>query len=178
MKIVSHIGDQSFEIDLRVDPEQEGKFIATVDGKDLHLDLIEGKRYSSTLSIDGKVGFFEFHRERGKIDRVIHDSLAYKVDLKNEQQDQLEKLLEEFGSGKGGTATATTLKAPMPGKILGINVKVGDRVELGQVALVLEAMKMENEISSTVEGIVKAIPSKVGDNVQTDAVLIEVHPPE
>ena len=178
MKIISNIGDKSFEIDLRVDPEREGLFIATIDGEDVELSMIEGKRYSATLSVDGKVGFYEFSRERGKINRVVHDSLVYSVDLKNEQQDQLEKLLEEFGSGKGGVATQTKLKAPMPGKILGLNVKVGDKVELGQVALVLEAMKMENEISSTVEGKVISIPFKVGDSVMTDAVLIEIEPPE
>lgn len=178
MKIISNIGERSLEIDLRVDPEHEGLFIATIDGREIELKMIEGKRYSSTLSIDGKVGFFEFHRERGRIDSVVHNNLVYGVDLKNEQQDQLEKLLEEFGSGKGGVATPTQLRSPMPGKILGMNVKVGDRIELGQVALVLEAMKMENEISSTVEGRVRSIPVSIGDSVKTDAILIEIDPPD
>lgn len=178
MKIISTIGDKSYEIDLSIDPEREGMFIAMVDGRQTEMTMIEGKSYSATLSIDGKVGFYEFTRERGKISHVVHNNLMYKVDLKNEQQDQLEKLLDEFGSGKGGVATLTKLKAPMPGKILGINVKANERIELGQVALVLEAMKMENEISSTVEGIVRDIKVKVGDSVQTDAILLEIDPPE
>ena len=58
--------------------------------------------------------------------------------------------------------------------ILEIKVKVGDSVKAGQEIAVLEAMKMENSIVSDYAGTVKQILVKTGDNVQTDAALIEV----
>ncbi|USH00654.1 sodium-extruding oxaloacetate decarboxylase subunit alpha [Thermococcus argininiproducens] len=64
--------------------------------------------------------------------------------------------------------------APMPGKILRVLVKEGDEVKIGEGLLVLEAMKMENEIPSPVNGVVKRILVKEGDTVDTGQPLIEL----
>jgi biotin carboxyl carrier protein len=176
MKIISTINDDKFEIDIRVHPERENYFIAEVGGREVELGIIESKPGSLTLSVDGKVGFYEFHKDKGRIKSVMHRNRYFRANLRNRQQEQLEELLEEFGAGLGGSASGNHLDAPMPGKVLGINVKEGDKIELGQVLLVLEAMKMENEISSTVEGVVRKINCKVGDTVANGDVLIEVDP--
>ena len=62
----------------------------------------------------------------------------------------------------------------MPGVILDLKVKEGDMVTVGQAVVVLEAMKMENEIVSEFAGKVTSIKVKKGDNVDTDAVLVEI----
>jgi biotin carboxyl carrier protein len=67
----------------------------------------------------------------------------------------------------------STLKSPLPGTIFRINVKVGDKVKLGDVLLILEAMKMENNIMSEKAGTVKSILVKEGAAVMQDAPLIE-----
>ena len=68
---------------------------------------------------------------------------------------------------------ANAVEAPIAGKILSIKVNVGDTVKKGQVIAVVEAMKLENEIPSTVEGTVKEICVKVGDMVNNkDAIVI------
>ncbi len=64
--------------------------------------------------------------------------------------------------------------APMPGKILRILVKEGDKVKTGQGLLVLEAMKMENEIPAPKDGMIKKILVKEGDTVDTGQSLIEI----
>ncbi|AEK72913.1 putative acetyl-CoA carboxylase biotin carboxyl carrier protein subunit [Thermococcus sp. 4557] len=64
--------------------------------------------------------------------------------------------------------------APMPGKILRILVKEGEQVKTGQGLLVLEAMKMENEIPAPKDGVVKKILIKEGDTVDTGQALIEL----
>ena len=64
--------------------------------------------------------------------------------------------------------------APMPGKILRILVKEGESVKTGQGLLVLEAMKMENEIPAPKDGVVKKILVKEGDTVDTGQALIEL----
>ena len=68
-------------------------------------------------------------------------------------------------------AGGETVNSPMPGNILGVNVKVGDAVKKGDVLMILEAMKMENEISSPCDGTVKAVEVAKGASVETGAVL-------
>ena len=72
-----------------------------------------------------------------------------------------------------GAAGAT--KSPLPGTVLSVNVTVGQAVKAGDVALVLEAMKMENNINCGKDGVVKAIYVQKGDNVLegADLLLIE-----
>lgn len=73
-----------------------------------------------------------------------------------------------------GAVEGTPVKAPMPGKILSIRVKVGDTVSEGDTVCTLEAMKMEMPISTTAAGTVKAIHINVGDNVANDDPLVTV----
>ncbi|WP_286935013.1 biotin/lipoyl-containing protein [Aminobacterium sp. UBA4834] len=68
----------------------------------------------------------------------------------------------------GGTVVA----APMPGKILKVNVATGASVQAGDVLLILEAMKMENEIISSSAGTVQEIRAREGDNVNTGDTLV------
>ena len=71
-------------------------------------------------------------------------------------------------------ANAMTVTAPMPGKILSIKVNVGDTVNSGDLVLLLEAMKMENEVFATASGKVTQIRVKSGDSVNTGDVLMVI----
>ena len=71
-----------------------------------------------------------------------------------------------------GKAGSVSIKAPMPGTILKINVKVGDAVKAGDVVCVLEAMKMENDICAPQDGVVSSVEVAQGASVATDAVLV------
>lgn len=73
--------------------------------------------------------------------------------------------------------TGKTVNAPLPGRVVDLKVKVGDTVAAGQEIAILEAMKMENSITSDYAGVVKQILVAVGDNVQTDAVIVEIGEP-
>ncbi len=68
----------------------------------------------------------------------------------------------------------SVIEAPMPGTILSIEVKQGDSVSEGDVILVLEAMKMENEIKSAVSGTVKSVDTTVGASVNPGEVLVVI----
>lgn len=71
-----------------------------------------------------------------------------------------------------GAAGAT--KSPLPGTVLSVNVTVGQSVKAGDVAIVLEAMKMENNINCGKDGVVKAVYVQKGDNVLEGADLLLV----
>ena len=70
-----------------------------------------------------------------------------------------------------GAAGSVTVTAPMPGKILGVKASVGQAVKKGQVLLILEAMKMENEIVAPQDGTVATIKVAAGDSVEPGATL-------
>lgn len=74
----------------------------------------------------------------------------------------------------GGANSENNVTAPMPGNILGIQVKQGEAVKTGQVLLVLEAMKMENEIVAPRDGIVKRVHVTVGQSVNTGDPLVSL----
>lgn len=65
-----------------------------------------------------------------------------------------------------------TVVSPLPGTVLDVKVNVGDSVKLGQVVVILEAMKMETEVVAGCDGVVESILVKKGDAVDTDAALV------
>ena len=71
-----------------------------------------------------------------------------------------------------GSAGSVEVKAPMPGKIVDVKVKPGDTVKKGDVAAVLEAMKMENEIGVPQGGTIATVEVSVGDAVEGGDILI------
>lgn len=78
-------------------------------------------------------------------------------------------------SGPGAAAPgATMVKAPMPGTLLGYKAAKGQTVKRGEVLVILEAMKMENEIVSPVDGVVTALGAAEGSAVSTGDLLIEL----
>ena len=70
-----------------------------------------------------------------------------------------------------GTAGSVNINAPMPGKIVDVKVKVGDAVKKGQTVLVLEAMKMENDIVAPEDGTVASINAAVGSAVEAGETI-------
>ena len=70
------------------------------------------------------------------------------------------------------TASGTQVKAPMPGSILAVKATVGQAVKAGDILVVLEAMKMENDITAPCDGTIKEIVVAKGTTVNTDDVLI------
>lgn len=71
-------------------------------------------------------------------------------------------------------ATGEGIKAPIGGKLLKVNVKVGDVVKKGDVVAIIEAMKLENEVPSPEAGTVKSICAKPGDAVNNGDLIIEL----
>ncbi|MBR0454710.1 MAG: biotin/lipoyl-binding protein [Clostridia bacterium] len=74
-----------------------------------------------------------------------------------------------------GAAGAVSVKAPMPGNIMKVNCKVGASVKKGDVLIVLEAMKMENDICAPQDGVVASVEVAQGASVETDALLVTLN---
>ena len=74
-----------------------------------------------------------------------------------------------------GAAGAVAVKAPMPGNIMKVNCKAGASVKKGDVLMVLEAMKMENDICAPQDGVVASVEVAQGATVETDAILVTLN---
>lgn len=126
------------------------KYVVTVNGEryEVEVEKLDGK----TSSLSRK------QMERGvKTEPVVSAAVAPAA-------------APAVSNAGGGSAVVS----PMPGVILDIKVKEGDSISEGQAVVILEAMKMENEIVSEFTGTVSAIRVKKGDTVDTDAVLVEI----
>ena len=78
-----------------------------------------------------------------------------------------------FGSA-GGTGGSATVVTPMPGKVVKVMKKEGDQVIKGETVLILEAMKMENEIKSGADGVIKSVNIKEGQALEAGFLMIEI----
>jgi biotin carboxyl carrier protein len=72
-------------------------------------------------------------------------------------------------------AGSVKITAPMPGSILAVNVNAGETVTKGQVLVILEAMKMENEILAPQDGVVASVAVKKGDSVNSNDLLVSLN---
>jgi biotin carboxyl carrier protein len=93
----------------------------------------------------------------------------YTVDINND----LDELIKAMGFEVGASKMVNDIKAPMPGLILDIIVKMGQEVKENDSLLILEAMKMENVLTSPRDGIIKSISVKKGDAVEKNQLLVE-----
>jgi len=94
---------------------------------------------------------------------------TYNVSIEN----QLDQLIKNMGFSKGSSKDVKLIKAPMPGVVLSVHVKVGQEVSEDESLLVLEAMKMESSLVSPSSGVVKNILVANGNTVEKGQLLIE-----
>ena len=98
------------------------------------------------------------------------DGFTYEV----EALDERTRTIRDLTAAAKGPSGPAPLLAPMPGLIVRVRVKPGDAVSPGEGLVVMEAMKMENELKSAGAGKVRAVKVAAGDKVERGAVLIEL----
>ncbi len=138
------------------------KYKFTIRGNeyDVHLKDIEDN--IAELDVNGTIYEVEIH---GEVKTSKTPTLVRKP---------VEKMPGEGEIKKTASSGKQKVTAPLPGTILKISVSVGDTVAEGQNIMVMEAMKMENQIQTSKGGEVTSIKVNVGDSVLQDDVLIEI----
>jgi acetyl/propionyl-CoA carboxylase alpha subunit len=175
------------------------KFVATVDNKEHHIEVSQEHPGSDfyQMSLDGKSYDVDARRMPSQIVSILLDGKSYDVDLERlaKRGDTLDgrthvrvrgrvlrlDILDErrvkmkeaqgFRFDVGGKAT---IDSPMPGKVIKLLKKEGDEVKQGEGVVVVEAMKMENELKAPKDGKVAAIHVKEGATVESGAKLATI----
>ena len=126
------------------------------------------------VTVDGK----EFEVEIELIDGVWEVTLeGRKFSVETDEEKQQIRRTREKGSGSKLGASGT-ISSAIPGKIVSILVSVGDAVSAGDVVFVLEAMKMQNEIKASVDGVISEVKCNAGERVDANVPLLEISPTE
>jgi biotin carboxyl carrier protein len=130
----------------------------------LEVESIEQNKIKCTIE-NHSVSAFVSVNEKGE-GTVSLEGFDFAVQRKDELNESAEFV------DTGDSSAENNLFAPMPGKVIKVNVKAGDHVKRGTVLLVVEAMKMENNITAEHEAIVEKIAVLEGEMVDTDVQLV------
>jgi len=165
MKYFVRIGDAELEVQLDGDEVRVGDT-----GAHARLSDVEGTPVRMLTVGD------EVHRivvrpgsSRGRY-TIWVDGFRHEVEALDERM----RAIRELAGTAAGPVGPAPLVAPMPGMIVRVNVQVGDRVQPGQGLVVMEAMKMENELRAASAGVVKVVRASPGTAVERGATLVEL----
>lgn len=153
-----------------VEVEREGDhFVVSVDGVRRVVDYIPLDRTIASLRYlnNGHSFHVTAHREAKRTYRIAVGEREFTWDV-------LTPVEAVASEARGATVGAARILAPIPGKVVKVNVAPGDPVEQGQSVVVLEAMKMENELEAERSGTVATVHVAAGDTVDTGMVLVEL----
>ena len=158
-----NIDGKNYRLELeRVD----GRWACRVDGRTVEIDAVLARRDVLSILIDGKA--YEIKRERTAVDMHLWvGSVRYAAQLRDPRSLRSRTAADD---GKG----PRKLLAPMPGKIVRVLVAESAEVEAGQGIVVVEAMKMQNEIKSPKKGVVRKLVAAEGAAVNAGDVLAVV----
>jgi len=156
---------------VQVEESQPNRFQVRIDDKEFEVDFLEPQRNILSLIIGGKS--YEVDVD------VETDSDAFGVEIKGDHyeievvEERKKKLAMKLAKGASGRQD---LKSPMAGNVRKILAQVGESVVVGQVLLILEAMKMQNEIKSPIDGVIGSISAREGITVSMGDPLCVVEP--
>jgi biotin carboxyl carrier protein len=146
----------------------EGRYAVTLDGHRYEVDSLQLPHGAVSMIVEDESYSVEFE-EKGDEVKVFLRGQVTRFDLADERRLRLRQMTAAFGvEGK------QTLFAPMPGKVVKVFVQVGDEVTEGQGLVVVEAMKMENELKAPRAGKVTQVFAKEGTPVENGAPLVVV----
>jgi biotin carboxyl carrier protein len=148
---------------------KEGAYYIGLDGEEYLVDSSTVSDHCLSLLVNGKAFTVYLAEMNGK----KHLSVAgEKYVIEEAAPDSV----TASGVDRAGIEEEPVAASPMPGKVVKILVREGDKVEKGQGLVIVEAMKMENEIKSSVNGTVGKINFKPGDLVDAGQPLVEIEP--
>ncbi len=141
-----------------------------VNGRDYSIELREDDQYGIHVLWKNRRYPVEIVRTKQNRYEILFNDIGHTFTVETPISMQRKKVL---GTGKGKSATLI-VRAPMPGKIIDVLVRENAEVIRGEALVILEAMKMQNEIQSVAGGRVVRVGVRPGQNVMKDDILAEI----
>lgn len=176
MSFIAELLQKEYRLTVDDNNQDNGLYTVNLDGKVYQVDakampsaivsaIIDNKSYDLDIDdqdqskdpLDGKVSI----RVRGRVVR-----LEILEERRKKMKDAKMSIFSHHGQ--------ITIKSPMPGKVLRFLVKEGEEIKKGQGLVVVEAMKMENELQSPKDGTVKSITTEAGSAVESGSILLHI----
>ncbi len=148
------------------------KWRITIGERDLVVDAARVKPGTWSLLIDGRSLLVDIDESKDPPRIHTHQAVT-PILLENAQR---KRLAEQMSKAGGGKSKAEVLKAPIAGRVVKVLATEGQVAQPGDVLVILEAMKMENEIKCARGGVVASIDVADGDSVETGAKLVSLKP--
>ncbi|MBL8062378.1 MAG: biotin/lipoyl-binding protein [Anaerolineales bacterium] len=164
------------------------KYVTTIEGKQFEIEIVDDRH----VRVGDRLLEVNFESISGQpvfsliLDGKSYESFVYRGDedwqvlLRGRQfqvkvEDEREKRLKAAAGGGAVEGGEFHLKAPMPGLVVAIPINEGQEVKKGQVLVILESMKMQNELKAPRDGVVNHIKVKPGESVEQKQVLLNLH---
>jgi biotin carboxyl carrier protein len=164
MKYTTTVGDETFTVEIDRDDE------IVVNGKTLAIDFVNiGRSNLYSLLIDNESVEALVDERDGKW-QVLLQGRLYTVDVADDRARLMAARAEDLMPESDEIA----VQAPMPGLVVAIPVEVGQEVEKGDAVVILESMKMENELKTPRAGTIERIAVKPGDSVEQQQTLVVI----
>jgi biotin carboxyl carrier protein len=155
------------EIEVSVEAAADGRWEVEIGGQVRQVDARPVRAGTWSLIIDGRAYLVDLDRRR--TGTAISSRIAEAVAV---IEDARKKRLAQAAHRDGLARTGEELRAPIAGKVVKVEVAIGDVVAVGQGVVVLEAMKMENELVAERGGTVTAIHKTAGQSINTGDLLV------
>ena len=164
------------------------KYVTTIEGKEFEIEVVDDRH----VRVGDRLLEVNFETVSGQpvysliVDGKSYESYVYPGDedwqvlLRGRQfqakvEDEREKRLKAAAGGGVAEGGEFHLKAPMPGLVVAIPVAEGQEVKKGQVLVILESMKMQNELKCPRDGTISHIKVKAGESVEQKQILLNLH---
>ena len=160
------------------------KYITTMNGKKFEVEI----RNDNTIWVNGKQRAIDFLSLEPTLFSLIMDNAQHEVVVENREDavevlmsgrlytgtvlDERAQLVRSRRGGDAADSGEVTVRAPMPGLIVAVLVTEGDQVKAGQTLVILESMKMQNELKAPRAGTVQRVSTQSGVTVEQRKVLV------
>jgi biotin carboxyl carrier protein len=165
MKYVTLLNGEQYEVEILKDGS------VTINGEPREVDFLSLGPSLYSVITNNKSLQVVIDDEQGGVS-VLMDGRNYEMQVLDERALMMAQRRGGLGGGSGD------VEAPMPGLVVTVPVAIGDTITQGQTVVILESMKMQNELKSPVDGIVTAINVEAGQSVDKGAILVVISPPD
>ncbi len=164
MKYFATIDDQTFEIEIN----QQGELCIDGDCEVVDFQSISGSSVYSLLL--GNASYEALVEARDDYYEVLVQGTLYRISVQDERMRRLSSAAQGFAPPTGEIA----IKAPMPGLVVAVPVGAGQEIKEGEVLVILESMKMENELKAPRAGVVSQVRVQSGQSVEQHETLVAI----